>query len=141
MKIVLYKFVIIRKTDDSGQDDDSMSIISNDIDDAEEESEQILYSSSDRQLFGIRRRRTKIIEKNLQIDDIETAKDALDDLQLKSNDLELITQNFLETEPSKLRDKVKYALFVLFGITGCYLSYRFISMYMVSLKFQQSKLY
>lgn len=116
-----------------------MSIISNDIDDAEEESEQILYSSSDRQLFGIRRRRTKIIEKNSQIDDIETAKDALDDLQLKSNDLELITQNCLETEPSKLRDKVKYALFVLFGITGCYLSYRFISMYMVSLKFFQSK--
>lgn len=126
---------IVRKTDDSGQDDDSMSIISNDIDDAEEESEQIQYSSADRHLFGIRRRRTKITEKNLQIDDIETAKDALDDLQLKSNDLDLITQNCLETEPSKLRNKVEYALFVLFGITGCYFSYRFISMYIVSLKF------
>lgn len=126
---------IVRKTDDSGQDDDSISIISNDIDDVEEESEQIQYSSSDRHLFGIRRRRTKIIEKNLQIDDIETAKDALDDLQLKSNHLEIITHNCLETEPPKLRDKVKYALLVLCGITGCYFSYRFISMYIVSLKF------
>lgn len=86
-------------------------------------------------MFGIRRRRTKVIEKNIQIDDIETAKDALEDLQLKSNTLEIITHNCLETEPPKLRDKVKYAMFVFFGITGCYLCYRFISMYIVSLKF------
>lgn len=128
---------IVRKTDDSGQDDDSVSIISNDIDEAEEESEQIQYNNSDRHLFGIRRRRSKVVEKNSHVDGIETAKDALDDLQLNSNDLEMITHNCLEIESSKLRDKVKYALFVLFGITGCYLSYRFISMYIVSLTFSK----
>lgn len=121
---------VARKTDDSGQDDDSISIVSNEADD-EEETEQIKYSIFDKSLFGIRRRRTKIVEKP-QIEHIETGQDALEDTQIHSNILEAI--NGSETVLPKTNDKFKYTLFVLIGITGCYLSYKYIPMYIVSFK-------
>lgn len=122
---------MVRKTDDSGQDDDSVSIISNE--EMEDESEQVQYSNLDKNLFGIRCRRTKI-DKCKQIDDmcIETAKDALEDLQLKS--LDVIPYDCTETELPKSISIIKYAILFLFGITGCYLSYTFIPMYIVSLR-------
>jgi len=83
-------------------------------------------------LFGIRRRRLKVKEKE-QVQHIETAQDALEDTQLHSNVLEAM--NCLETEPPKTNDKFKYAMFILFGITGCYLSYKCIPMYIVSFNF------
>ncbi|VVC35698.1 Hypothetical protein CINCED_3A022835 [Cinara cedri] len=119
-----------KKTDDSGQDDDSISIISNEVDGVEEETEQIQYTILDRNLFGIRRRRTKVKEKTQSDDDIETAKDALEDIQLKSNSLSIIAQNLLETQSTRTRDKIKYTIFILFGITGCYLSYKYIPLYL-----------
>lgn len=109
-----------------------MSIISNEVDDVEEESEQIQYSILDKNLFGIRRRRTKIIEKAKLVDNIETAKDALEDVNQKSYGLEAATCECSEIEPLKTRDKIKYTMFVLFGITGCYLSYKLVPMYIVS---------
>lgn len=84
-------------------------------------------------MFGIRRRRTKVKEKEQQVQHIETAQDALEDTQLHSNILE--TMNCLETEPPKTNDKFKYTMFILFGITGCYLSYKYIPMYIVSFNF------
>lgn len=83
-------------------------------------------------MFGIRRRRLKVKEKE-QVQHIETAQDALEDTQLHSNVLEAM--NCLETEPPKTNDKFKYAMFILFGITGCYLSYKCIPMYIVSFNF------
>ncbi|XP_027836909.2 testis-expressed protein 2 isoform X2 [Aphis gossypii] len=116
-----------KKTDDSGQDDDSVSIISNEIDEAEEE-EQVHYNVIDRHLFGIRRRYTKMTEKSTPVDNIETAKDALEDLELKSNMPEVIKYNCSEHELHKPKDKMKYVIFILFGITGCYVSYKYIPM-------------
>lgn len=130
---------IYRKTDSSGQDDDSISIISNDNDDAEEESEQVHFSNNERTLFGIRRRHTKVTQKSIHVDTIETAKDALEDLQPKLNTLEIINNNCSETEPLNFVDKIKYAVLALFGITGCYLCYKFNSMHIVSLNVQLSK--
>lgn len=83
-------------------------------------------------MFGIRRRRTKVIEKATQIDDIETAKEALEDIQIKSNSLEANPFCCTEINPPKTRNQVKYTIFILFGITGCYLSYKYIPMYIVS---------
>lgn len=123
---------IVRKTDDSGQDDDSVSIISNEIDDVEEETEQIQYSILHKNVFGIRRRRTKVIEKSTQINDIETAKDALEDIQIEPNSLEAYPFCCTDINPPNARNKVKYTMFILFGITGCYLSYKFIPVYIVS---------
>lgn len=122
---------IIRRADDSGQDDDSASIISNEVDGVEEESEQIQYSILDRNLFGIRRRRTKVLEKFSQSNTIETAKDALEDEQLKPN-IDAIPYSCCDTERPKKRNKLKYAAFILVGITGCCLSLRYMPTYVVS---------
>lgn len=122
---------IVRKNDDSGQDDDSLSIISNEVDDIEEETEQIQYTILDKNLFGIRRRRTKIVDK-VQVPGIEVAKDALENIQPLLNPLTTIRNDYSETEPSKKNDKVKCAVFVLFAIFGCYFSYKFIPIYIVS---------
>lgn len=84
-------------------------------------------------MFGIRRRRTKVIEKSQLDEDIETAKDALEDIHLKTNPLTTISHDLLETQPTRGRDKIKNTLFILFGITGCYLSYKFFPIYLVSL--------
>lgn len=121
--------IMSKKTDDSGQDDDSISMISNEIDEAEEE-EQIQYNIIDRNLFGIRRRYTKLTEKNIAIDNIETAKDAFEDLELKSNTPVVIQHDCSEHEHLKPKDKVKYAILILFGITGCYISYKYMPMYL-----------
>ncbi|XP_060860672.1 testis-expressed protein 2 isoform X2 [Metopolophium dirhodum] len=121
--------IMSKKTDDSGQDDDSISMISNEIDEAEEE-EQIQYNIIDRNLFGIRRRYTKLTEKNIAIDNIETAKDALEDLELKSNTPVVIQHGCSEHEHLKPKDKVKYVILILFGITGCYISYKYMPMYL-----------
>lgn len=107
-------------------------MISNEIDEAEEE-EQIQYNIIDRNLFGIRRRYTKLTEKNILIDNIETAKEALEDLELKSNTIEVIKHDCFEREHLKPKDKVKYIVLILFGITGCYISYKYIPMYLVSI--------
>lgn len=107
-------------------------MISNEIDEAEEE-EQIHYNIIDRNLFGIRRRYTKLTEKNIPIDNIETAKDALEDLELKSNTPEFIKYDCSEYERLKPKDKVKYIILILFGITGCYISYKCMPMYLVSI--------
>jgi len=72
-------------------------------------------------------------EKNLPIDNIETAKDALEDLELKSNIPEVIKHHCSEHELLKTKNKVKYVIFILFGITGCYISYKYIPMCIVSI--------
>lgn len=122
---------VFRKNDDSSQDDDSLSIISNEVDDIEEETEQIQYTILDKNLFSIRRRRTKTVDK-VQVPGIEMAKDVLDDIQPPLNPLTTIRNDHSETEPPKKYDKVKCAVFVLFAISGCYLSYKFIPLYIVS---------
>lgn len=91
-------------------------------------------------MFSIRRRRTKIIEKLLQVDDVETAKDALEDLKIESKSLEAIVQHCPESGTLKTKNKIKYALFILFGITGCYLSFKFIPMYFVSVNLHKIKI-
>lgn len=106
-------------------------MISNEIDEAEEE-EQSQFNIIDRNLFGIRRRYTKLTDKNIAIDNIETAKDALEDLELKSNTSEVIQHGCSEHEHLKPKDKVKYVILILFGITGCYISYKCMPMYLVS---------
>lgn len=114
-------------------------MLSNEIDEAEEE-EQIQYNIFDRNLFGIRRRYTKLTEKNIPIDNnIETAKEALEDLELKSNTIEVIKHDCLEREHLKPKDKVKYVILILFGITGCYISYKYIPIYLVSIKVIRNK--
>lgn len=107
-------------------------MISNEIDEAEEE-EQIQYNIIDRNLFGIRRRYTKLTEKTIPINNIETAKDALEDLELKSNTQKVIKHNCSEHEHLKPKDKVKYVILILFGITGCYISYKCMPIYLVSI--------
>lgn len=83
-------------------------------------------------MFGIRRRR-KIIEKTSPIDDIETAKDALENLQLNSNTTNATPYDCSETESIKTKDKVKnYSIFILFGTIGVYLGYKFVPIYIVS---------
>lgn len=105
-------------------------MISNEIDEAEEEEQ---YSIVDRNLFGIRRRYTKLTEKNTSSDNIETAKDALEDLELKPNTPDMIKYDCSEHEPLKTKDKVKNVIFILLGITGCYISYKYIPTYIVSI--------
>lgn len=122
---------VFRKNDDSSQDDDSLSIISNEVDDIEEETEQIQYTILDKNLFSIRRRRTKTVDK-VQVPGIEMAKDVLDNIHPPLNPLTTITNDHSETEPPKKNDKVKCAVFVLFAISGCYFSYKFIPIYIVS---------
>lgn len=87
----------------------------------------------DRNFFGIRRRRPKVTEKIIQLDNIETAKDALEDMQSESIPLQSITQSSVETAPKNIIGMVKYAICVFFGVIGCYLSYKFIPIYLVSL--------
>lgn len=124
---------VVRKTDDSGHDDDSVSIISNENEEVDEESEQVQYTILDKNVFGIRRRRTKLVEKCKQTDDVdETAKDALEDLHVKS--VKSIHYDCSETGSSKMK-KIKFASYILLGITGCYLSFRFIPMCVVSVLF------
>jgi len=72
-------------------------------------------------------------EKNTPVDNVETAKDALEDLELKSNTPEVIKYDCSENELLKPKDKMKYIIFILFGITGCYVSYKFIPIYIVSI--------
>jgi len=72
-------------------------------------------------------------EKSAPVDNIETAKDALEDLELKSNIPEIIKYNCSEHELLKPTDKIKYVIFILFGITGCYVSYKYIPMCIVSI--------
>lgn len=86
-------------------------------------------------MFGIRRRRTKVIEKTQLDEDIELAKDALAEVCVKTNSLTSIAQNLLEAQSTRTRNKINYTLFILFGITGCYLSYKYIPIYLVSLKY------
>lgn len=124
---------IIRKADDSGQDDDSASVISNDVDGVEEESEQIQYSILDRNLFGIRRRRTKVLEKLTHSHNIETARDALEGEQSKPS-TRPVPYSCYETEQPKTRNKFKYAAIILVGITSCCLSLRYMPIYIVSFK-------
>lgn len=82
-------------------------------------------------MFGIRRRRTKLVEKCKLTDNIETAKDALEDVYIKS--METIPNDCISSgaEPPKI-NKIKYASFILLGITGCYLCFRLIPIYIVS---------
>lgn len=122
---------VFRKNDDSGQDDDSLSIISNEVDDIEEETEQIQYTILDKNLFSIRRRRTKTVDK-VQVPGTDMAKDALENIQPPLNSLTTIRNDHSETEPTKINNKVKCAVFVLFAISGCYFSYKFVPIYIVS---------
>jgi hypothetical protein len=87
-------------------------------------------------LFGIRRRRNKIIEKISPTDDVETAKDALENLQLKSNTTNASPYDCSETESIKTSDTVKkYSIFILFGTIGVYLGYKFVPIYIVSINY------
>lgn len=106
-----------------------MSIISNENEEVEEESEQIQYSILDKNLFGIRRRRTKLVDKCKQTGDIELAKDALEDVHIES--METIPYDCSDRKLPKI-NKFNYAIFTLLGITGCYLSFKYIPMYIVS---------
>ncbi|XP_050419888.1 testis-expressed protein 2 [Adelges cooleyi] len=116
-----------KKYDDSGQDDDSVSLISDEIEEIRDENEKISSSFVDTNWFSIRRRRTNVIERAGEFSDVEKAKDALEDYN--TNILEPIAHCSPVTAPPRIRDKIKYAMWFLFGITGCFLSYRYMSLY------------
>lgn len=121
----------VRKNDDPAQDDASVSLISNVVDENDEEVEQIQYAKLDENVFGIRRKRTTTIN-NIQVSGIEIATDKLENIELPLNSSNTIRNYYSETEPLKTTKKFKYTMFILFGIFGCYFSYKYIPKYIVS---------
>lgn len=123
----------VRENDDPAQDDESVSIVSNVIDENDEQIEQIQYAKLDENLFGICRKRTTTINKIL-VSGIEIATDKLENTELPLNSSNTIRNYYTETEPFKTTNKFKCAMFILFGAAGCYFSYKYIPKYIVSFR-------
>lgn len=123
--------MVVRKNNGLAQDDESVSIISNVVDDNDEEIEQIQYTKLDENLFGIRRRRTTTINETQMLCK-EIATDELENTELLLNSLNTMRNDYSETKPLKTTNKFKCAMFVLFGISGCYFSYKYVPKYIVS---------